>query len=152
MQALRYMVCALLLAVACGRPASEEFFVRTADRDESGRYCFRMDFADSTAAFDLDLLVCMESDDALFARFRQMPVRVRWTAPSGRLYEDSLWVDRRHLSDSTFDNKNFWVPYRRDMRPVESGEWSMAVILSEDIAKTYDIIGTGVRLNRKNKE
>lgn len=152
MRPIRYMACALLLAVACGRPASEEFFVRTSDRDEAGRYCFRMDFADSTAVFDMDLLVCLRSDDMRFARFRQMPLQVRWTAPSGQLYGDSLWVNRKNLSDSTYYDKNFWIPYRRSMRPVEAGEWSLALILPENLIKTYEILGTGVRLTRKKTE
>ena len=152
MKGFRYMACVLLAAVSCGRPASEEFFVRTSDRDETGRYCFRMDFADSTALFDLDLLICMASDNTQFAGFRPLPIRVRWTAPSGQPYEDLVWIDRQHLADSTFYRKNFWIPYRRDMRPVETGEWSLALILSENLVKTWDIAGTGVRLTRKKTE
>ena len=150
MRPLLFSIGLLLLAAAsCRRPASEEFFVRASERDGAGRYCFRMDFADSTVSYDVDLLVCMESDDAHFAGFRQMPLRVRWTAPSGQAYEDSLWVSRRHLSDSTYYDKNFWVEYRRDMRPVETGEWNLALTLPESVAKTYDVIGTGVRLTRR---
>lgn len=151
MRPFRYILCALLVAVSCGRPASEEFFVKTSGRDEEGRYRFRMDFTDSTLVYDVDLMVSMECDDAHFIRFRQMPMRVRWTSPSGRPYEDSLWISRRNLSDSTFYVKNFWLPYRRDICPVEAGEWDLAVTLSEEITKQFDIIGTGVRLARKKE-
>lgn len=149
MRPFRHSLLLLFLAVACARPSSEEFFVKAADRDAEGRYRFRMDFADSTCVYDMDLLVCMECDDVRFSGFRQMPLRVRWTAPSGQNYEDTLWISRKELSDSSFYKKNFWLAYRRDMRPVESGWWSLALSLSEDVVKTYDILGTGVRLTRK---
>lgn len=149
MRPFRYILCILVVAVSCGRPASEEFFVRTSGRDAEGRYRFRADFSDSTLVYDVDLMVCMECDDARFIRFRQMPLRVRWTAPSGQAYEDTLWIGRRNMSDSTYYTKNFWLPYRQDMRPVEAGEWSLALTLPEDITKQYDIIGTGMRLTRK---
>lgn len=143
------LVLLLLLTVSCVRPSSEEFFVRTADRDEAGRYCFQVDFSDSTLVYGLDLLVCMSCDDLRFSRFRQMPLRVRWTAPSGRQFEEAVWVSRDDLSGETYYNKNFWVPYRRDMRPTETGEWSLALVLPEDAVEKYEFLGTGVRLIRE---
>lgn len=138
----------LALAAACRRPAMEETFVRVSDRDALGRYCFRIDMADTLLTYDLDLLVAMASADPAYVRFRQMPLRVQWTAPSGQPYEETLWVGRGELSDSTYYDKYFWVAYRHGLRPVEAGEWELALSLPEDMTREFDITGTGIRLTR----
>ena len=148
MKRLIPVLLALLVVCSCHRPVMEETFVRVADRDALGYYQFRVDMADSTLTYDVDLLVGMACTDTDFAAFRQLPLRLQWTAPSGQPYEETVWVRRKELSDSTFYEKHFWVEYRHDIRPAEAGEWNLALSIPENISKQFDITGTGLRLTR----
>ena len=107
MKRLLAVLMVLVAVSACRRPAMEETFVRVADRDALGRYGFQVDLADSTLTYDLDLLVGMACDDVVFSSFRQLPLRLQWTAPSGQPYEETVWMRRKELSDSTFYEKHF---------------------------------------------
>lgn len=148
MRRLIPLLMVLLAVGACHRPAMEETFIRVSDRDNLGRYCFRVDLADSTLTYDVDLLVGMACDDPDFSAFRQLPLRLQWTAPSGQPYEETVWVRRKELSDSTFYDKHFWVEYRHDLRPVQAGEWALAISIPENFSKQFNITGTGLRLTR----
>ena len=88
----------LLLLAACHRPVMEETFVKVSDRDVLGRYGFRIDLADTLLTYDLDLLVGMACPDPGYAAFRQMPLHLQWTAPSGQAFEETVWVGRKQLT------------------------------------------------------
>ena len=138
----------LLLLAACHRPVMEETFVKVSDRDVLGRYGFRIDLADTLLTYDLDLLVGMACPDPGYAAFRQMPLHLQWTAPSGQAFEETVWVRRKQLTDSTYYDKYFWVAYRHGLRPVEAGEWGLQLSIPENLTEGFNITGTGVRLTR----
>ena len=148
MKRLLAVLMVLVAVSACRRPAMEETFVRVADRDALGRYGFQVDLADSTLTYDLDLLVGMACDDVVFSSFRQLPLRLQWTAPSGQPYEETVWMRRKELSDSTFYEKHFWVEYRHVLRPVQAGVWDLAISIPENLSDQFNVTGTGLRLTR----
>lgn len=138
----------LALAVSCRRPPVEEMFVKVADRDGQNRYCFPVALDDPAVTYDLDILIGMDCTDLVFSRFIRMPLRIQWTDPSGRPYEETVWVGRDQLEGSTYYQKNLWLEYRHGMRPVETGTWELALFLPEDQTKAFNVTGTGIRLQR----
>lgn len=101
-----------VLAAACAKPESREYFARS---DGSGEYSFVIEFDDTAALYDLSLYY--RRDKALFRRdtLVSFPLKMVWQAPSGLFFSETVHCP----ADSVR------VRYRSGLAPGEAGEWTL---------------------------
>lgn len=132
----------ILGAVACTRPSSVEEFRKYSQRDSLGRYCFVMDFSDSTAMFDVSFFTRIDCRPAVFRSMGDIPVEVLWTSPSGLNYGETVYIPRDSHSRSTAFSKEYLSPYRKGLVPDEHGKWTLA--LTVPLERRSGLRGMGV--------
>lgn len=142
-------ILAIMLLISCSSPLSVEDYKRTKDRDIYGRFEFSADMSDSLAAYSVDLLISMGCNKKKFSTFENAPLRIMWVSPSGKPFEEEVWLSRLDLSSETPVSKQFMVKYRRGLVPKEYGVWKLYIALSDNIIVDYNIPGIGVRLNKE---
>ena len=141
-----------LLAVclfSCGRPASEEQFVRTDQADAWGRYVFAVDFDDPACTYALDLLVSLDCKNVEFKSFGGMKLGMLWESPSGIPYEESLTVGPGNAVGGNFFSKYLRTGYRTDLRPAEYGRWTLYVSVPDAQEAVCNVSGIGLVMKRE---
>ena len=118
-------VFVILAVAACSRPGSSERFVKTEDCLEPGRYDFDLDMADTLVSYDITFYTRLDSGDG--AILLNLPLEVSATSLSGKLYSEKVWADVSEPSSAGHFNKDFEIPYRSSLRPVEAGVWKLSV-------------------------
>ena len=113
-----------LAAVSCRQPGSVELFVP----GETGPFAFSVDLSDTTAAYDFDFYTRLDGRHRDILSDTEMPMTVTWTAPSGALYVETVYVPLSG-SDETFYSRQVRAPYRSDVVPAEAGAWQIRVSL-----------------------
>lgn len=146
------MAALVLLAGAffCSRPASDEAYVKSSQRDEWGRYEFAVDMADSLiSGYDADIVIALECGAQAFESFGNMPLTMVWKAPSDMQFEEKVWVSRNDLSENSMFSKRFQIKYRYGIVPYELGLWRLYISIPEDFIYEYNISGIGLKVSRK---
>lgn len=140
----------LFIFCTCAEPYSQEDYVKTRNRDQAGRYEFTIDMSDSLKHYDVDLIVVMDCGKKRFSSFENASVNMLWSSPSGKLFNETVWLSRKDLSSQTPFSKLFEVRYRAGLVPTEYGDWKLYIALKEDVLETYKVPGIGIRLKKKN--
>lgn len=150
-RSLGYLSLAVLLICICSctRPDAREEFRKASDK-ENGSYCFRIDMEDSLYSYDLDLYTRI---DCRPAQFTSMPDTIRmkmdYTSPSGKRYTEMFGAAKDSFSQSSSFSKEYIIPYRRDLVPVEHGIWNLYItVCNEDRFPGMRGIGIQVRWKR----
>ena len=141
---MRKVAIALLLVLlaACREPLSTEQFVRGA-----GPYVFTVDMSDSTAAYDFDLFTRLEGSHAEILSLDQSALlRAEWRSPSDSVMVEKVYRPLRG-ERSTYYTKDIYEPYWADVRPVESGIWTLT-IRPEDRAQVLPLRGMGLVIKK----
>lgn len=147
-RAVRYLCIAALLLCACSRPDAYEEF-RKASAKENGSYCFMIDMSDTLCTYDLDLYTRIDCSMQLFA---SMPDSIRmnmvYTSPSGRKYAEKFAAAKDSFSQSSSFSKEYIIPYRRDLVPVEHGIWNLCITVGNE-DRFPDMRGIGIQVRWK---
>ncbi|MBO4761398.1 MAG: hypothetical protein J5520_06570 [Bacteroidales bacterium] len=143
------LVLSMLLMAACSRPSSEEFFMKSEDRDIRGRYGYHLDMADSTVKYGVDLIICMGCDDKKWEEFTTLPLTIDWISPDDDIHRETVWVSASDVKESSYFSKTIEAAYRRSLVPVKYGKWKMRVGIPETQIDNYNVTGVGIRLIRE---
>jgi len=144
-----FLILSILLTAACNRPTSDEYFMKSEDRDIRGRYCYKLDMADSTVKYGVDLMVCMDCDDNQWGEFATMPLTIDWVSPDDETYRETVWISAADLKEESFYSKTIEASYRSSLVPVKYGDWKLRVGIPETQIDKYNVTGVGVRLIRE---
>lgn len=149
---VRTFLAALVMALfcSCSRPVSDEMFVKNSDRDEYGRYEYLLQMDDSLKRYDIDFIFSMEGNSPDIQAFTNLPFHILLSSPSGRLYEEKIWVTREMIMEDSDFSKRFCAHYRSELEPYERGEWRLYLDVPDEDLKKYSILGIGLRLIRKD--
>lgn len=115
-------ICPLVLVVlaACSRPKSYEEFIREKD-SVSGMYSFELDMTDSLDIYDVWFYTRVDrSRAATVADYPPMELVVWWVAPSGKVYDETVYM-------SSGDYRGVREKYRSGIEPSERGVWKLCV-------------------------
>lgn len=138
-------LAALVVAVAsCSAPSSYESFVKASDTDSLGRYRFTLDMTDSLSEYDIYFYTRLDITGKAFDAIGDIPVKVQLVSPSGRQYEESVYIPKGAYDDKALPSKDYEVLYRKDLVPVAFGKWEL--LLSID--NVPGLRGLGIRLER----
>lgn len=142
---LVFLSIAFVCIFSCSRPNIQEYFVKTADRDEDGNFAFTFDL-EKTYVYDIDILIVMDCNRKCFNKFENTYINIMWVSPKGKHYEEKVWFSRDNLSQETRLSRLFMLPYRSNLRSFEYGEWSVYMTLDDKIIEDFKIPGVGIRL------
>ena len=127
------LVCSLALA-SCAEADSVEEFVR---RDEArpGVYIYKLDLADTTAAYDV----------WFYSRTAERPLEsvrmnVQWLAPSGDAFSETVYMRRVEPRGSK-------ELYRSGVVPAQAGDWQLSV---RPVGVDEDFLGLGVICKKRD--
>jgi len=142
---LTSLACAVLSAVCvilsgCQEPMSVERFV-----EGEGPYSFFVDMSDSTASYDFDFYTRVDTPRDSLRQGQSMPLTVTWTSPSFHVFKEEVYMPLDGAG--TYFSRQVRVPYRADVRPVEAGQWTLAVRV-DDAPEGLRGMGLVVRRNR----
>ena len=138
---IRRAVCLLLTALACvlalpscAEPEAHEEFVRR-DEARSGVYVYKLDLADTTAAYDV----------WFYSRSAERPLEsvrmnVQWLAPSGEAFSETVYMRR-------IDPKGSKELYRSGVVPAQAGDWQLSV---RPVGVDAELLGLGVICKKRN--
>mgnify|MGYP006873057343 CR=1 FL=1 len=143
MERLSLAVLVILAVAACSRPVSWERFVKAEDCHVPGRFDFDLDMADTLVSYDITFYTRLDPGDG--AILLSLPLTVSASSPSGKLYSEEVWADVSKPSSSGHFNKDFEIPYRTSVRPVEAGVWRLSVSV---LSGTDFVEGFGCVLKR----
>ena len=130
---LTALVCSLALA-SCAEADSVEEFVRR-DEARSGVYIYKLDLADTTAAYDV----------WFYSRTAERPLEsvrmnVQWLAPSGDAFSETVYMRRVEPRGSK-------ELYRSGVVPAQAGEWQLSV---RPVGVDEDFLGLGVIYKKRD--
>ena len=148
MKPFRFILLLALCAVACHRPASEESFVRTSERDEALRYAYVLDLSDSLVTYDVSLYASFDCSRRRFASFPGMSLRMMWEAPDGPLFEEKVWLSPEDVTDRSAFSHHLMTVYRSDLEPQRYGRWRLYITAPEDVVTDYRLAGIGISVLR----
>lgn len=121
------------LSVGCARPTSTEQFLKVKAKGADGLYHFEMDFTDSLTKYDVSFYSRIDINHIKAASVKSFPMTVTWTAPSGQKYNETVYFDvSSETGGSSFYSKQYFIPYRLGITPVEWGVWDLAVRVDAD--------------------
>ena len=140
---------ALLLAVSCARPVSDEFFTKVSAKPQSGRYVFELALEDADLAYDVDIYIPCASDRRSLQPFSE-DVLMEWQAPSGTKYQETVVFSSDTQTQESFFSRTYLYHYREGLVPVEHGTWILRMKFPSDFEKKNKANGIGVRLIRNN--
>lgn len=121
------------LSVGCARPTSTEQFLKVTAKGPDGLYHFALDLSDSLHRYDVSFYSRIDCNNIKAASVSDFPMTVTWTAPSGRKYNETVYFDvSSGTAGSGFYSKQYLIPYRMGITPVEWGEWDLAVRVDAD--------------------
>lgn len=138
------LVCMSVLC--CGQPLSAEFFVKSSERDASGRYSFRLDMADSLAVYSIHFFTRADISTDEFRVIPDIAVDVLLESPSGKRYLERVYLSKEDFVSGNGFAKDYDRPYRTGFRPSEYGQWKMYLTLPED---NGGICGMGICLSKQ---
>ena len=141
-----HILLPLLLLAACVRPSSDEIFVKCADRDERGRFCYVLDMDDSLCAYTLTLSALWDINDRQMDRLPEVKLGVRMVSPEGEAVESSLVLTGEDIVQRDFFSKYMEKDITEDFRPRDHGKWQL-YLAPEDGTRLPE--GFGIRLKRK---
>lgn len=148
MKYLKVLLLALLCLASCRRPASDELFVRTEDRDADGRYGFVLDMSDSLVTYDVSLVASFDCGKRRFAAFEGTYLRMMWEAPDGPLFEEKVWLGPDVHADRSAFSHHLMTVYRSDLEPQRYGRWRLYISVPEDVVEDFRLGGIGISLLR----
>ena len=131
----------LWVAVSCRQPGSVELFVP----GDAGPFTYSIDMSDTTSAYDFDFYTRLDGRHRDIVSDVEMPLTVTWTAPSGALYVETVYVPLTG-SDETFYSRQVRAPYRADVVPAEAGIWTLRAALPVAVP---GLRGLGLVVRRK---
>lgn len=110
--------CLLFFSAACTKPSTYEAFV-TAENANAGMFNFYLDLSDSLSTFDVYLYTRVDRRQSS-REFDPMEVKIWWVAPSGSVYDETVWM-------RTGDHRGVKQLYRKGIVPSEAGEWNLCL-------------------------
>lgn len=113
-----------LAVLSCRQPGSMEFFVP----GDTGPFTFPVDLSDTTASYDFDFYTRLDGHHRDILSDTEMPLTLMWTAPSGALYVETVYVPLSG-SGETFYSRQVRAPYRSGVVPAEAGTWQIRASL-----------------------
>jgi len=131
-----------LLAAACTEPLSTETYV-----SGPGPYVFTLDLSDSTAAYDFDLYTRLDGSPKEIEPIQGVLLRAEWRTPSDSLFVEKIYLPLKGSRESYF-SRQVYEPYRADVRPAESGEWTLT-LRQEDRSQVVPFRGMGLVVRKK---
>ena len=134
----------LLAAAACSRPVSVERFIKAVDCAVPYRYDFVLDMADTLVSYDIVFYTRLSRGDGSI--LLSIPFTVASTSPSGKLYSEEVWADVSSPESVGHFERDFIIPYRTDVSPVEAGEWNLSVTVPSGMDS---VEGLGCILKRR---
>lgn len=121
------------LLTGCARPTSTEQFLKVGAKSPDGLYHFVLDLSDSLSRYDVSFYSRIDCNNIKAASVRNFPMTVTWTSPSGQKYNETVYFDVSGWTEgSGFYTKQYLIPYRMGITPVEWGEWDLAVRVDAD--------------------
>lgn len=136
MNSVRAAVLLVLVTLMCGcsRPTSYERFVLLGDKEGDGRYHYTLDMSDSLCTYDISFYTRIDSNGNKLSGIKDFPLNVTFMSPSGQRYEEKVYfkVNGEAAAGSDFYSRQYKVPYRSGLVPVEWGMWEMAVRIDSD--------------------
>ena len=136
-----------LLVLSCARPESDEHFVKPGGRDAMGRYTFSLAMDDPQYLYDVDVYIVTSADKRHISPFSE-DVLMELQSPSGARYEETVTFSSETQVQKTFFTSTFLYHYRKDLVPVEFGEWTLSMKFPSDFEETNHANGIGIRLIR----
>lgn len=130
---LTSLVCMLALPSCAEKDVVEEFVRR--DEARSGVYVYKLNLADTTAAYDV----------WFYSRTAERPLEsvrmnVQWLAPSGEAFFETVYMRRA-------DPRGSKELYRSGVVPAQAGEWQLSV---RPVGVDEDFLGLGVICEKKD--
>lgn len=115
-------------AVSCGAPEETGAFVRSTGKDDGGNYRFSVDYGDSLCRYSLYFYTVIDaSTDDFDAMPRIIPLEVEAISPSGRLYGETVGIDKDSCMRRSSYSRQYESLYRNGFVPVEYGQWTFRV-------------------------
>lgn len=145
---LIYLCLATLIISSCARPDAREEFRKAVDK-ENGSYCFLLSLDDTLCCYDLDLYTRIDCRPVQFASMPDsIRMKIGYTSPSGRKYTEKFAAAKDSFSQSSSFSKEYIIPYRRDLVPVEHGTWKLCITVSNEEQFTR-LRGIGIQVRWK---
>lgn len=139
---------ALLALVSCHEPLERESFLRSSERSPLGSYVFTLPLTDSLKTYDLSFFTRMTARDKDFA---SMPDTVRYhvvlKSPSEVYYKGGGFFMKDSYSDASSFSRAYVIPFRSGFKPVETGEWTLYLGITDEDVFAFD--GFGTKLSKK---
>ena len=112
----------LILAVACQAPRSVEQFIAA-----PGPYEFQVEMADTTVSYDFSFYTRLDGYPTELLAAQELPLRITWISPSDSTYSEIVYMPLK--GESTLFSRQVLQPYRANVRPAESGLWTLSVAI-----------------------
>ena len=80
---------------------------------------------DSLRVYDFSLYTRLDGSFTALQELQQLPLRMVWTSPSGEMASEAVYLPLQ--GRRSFFSRQILVPYRADMRPVETGVWNLVI-------------------------
>jgi len=150
LRAYSLLTAILVMAVSCAPPPAEcQDFVKLSERDYLDRFAFTLDMSDSLSVFDLDIFTRIDCTREEFRSLGDIPVSAFYVSPSGCFYTEEFILPVMSFFRSTAFTKDYFIPYRDNLVPVENGTWKLFLSIPEESA--VFVRGMGVRFRKDGK-
>ena len=134
-----------VLAAACSRPSSREFFVLREDAEYGDTYSFIWNISDTTEEYSLDFFTRLERGAFEAFPSDDIVLDLRWFAPSNSISVDTALVNLSRPAGSAYYTKDYISPYSQGLDFPEPGEWRLKAKVVNNPAA---VRGVGVILKR----
>lgn len=132
------MLCLMPVMTAftgCSEPGQHEIFIKSHERDCNAAYIFPLDMSDSLSRYDISFYTRIDSDGKNFSAMPPyIPLEVTYTSPSGQKYAETVCISKESFTHESHFSKEYEVPYRSGLVPVENGIWEMSVTVRDEKA------------------
>lgn len=130
------MLCLMPVMAAftgCSEPGQREVFIKSNDRDGTTAYTFPLDMSDSLSRYDISFYTRIDCDGESFAAMPPaIALEITYISPSGQKYAETVSIPKDSFIDESHFSKEYEVPYRTGVIPVENGIWEMSVTVMDE--------------------
>ena len=117
----------------CSEPCQREVFIKSNDRDGTTAYTFPLDMSDSLCRYDISFYTRIDCDGESFSAMPPaIALEITCISPSGQKYAETVSIPKDSFIDESHFSKEYKVPYRAGLIPVENGIWEMSVTVMDE--------------------
>lgn len=140
------LILFLRIPSACSVDGGDNIFITAEEKNEDGRYEFPVDMSDTASVYTVGFYSRVDRYGGVRDELQDIPLEIRIISPSGRVYEEKVYLPGDRFADGVFPSRDIVADYRTGTRPFDGGKWKFSVhVVGDESIKGFRGLGIYVK-------